>query len=140
MPVLKEAYSPFVGDDYPNRVFWGDTHLHTSYSTDAGMIGNVLGPDEAYRFAKGEIVTASNGLRARLLRPLDWLVVAPIQWAVAVAAADAPRSRLSPILRGAVAGALFNASARAAALAASLRSPPSCCIPRTTLSASIRPA
>jgi len=29
-PVLKEAYSPFVGDDYPDRVFWGDTHQHTS--------------------------------------------------------------------------------------------------------------
>jgi len=69
-------YSPYLGYTYPDRVFFGDTHLHTSYSTDAGMIGNVLGPDEAYRFAKGEIVTASNGLRARLLRPLDWLVVA----------------------------------------------------------------
>ncbi|MCL7989554.1 MAG: DUF3604 domain-containing protein [marine benthic group bacterium] len=69
-------YSPYLGYNYPDRVFFGDTHLHTSFSTDAGMVGNVLGPDEAYRFAKGEIVTSSAGVRARLLRPLDWMVVA----------------------------------------------------------------
>jgi hypothetical protein len=40
------------------------------------MIGNQLGPDEAYRFARGEMVVASNGVRARLQRPLDFLVVA----------------------------------------------------------------
>jgi hypothetical protein len=57
-------------------VFFGDTHLHTSYSTDAGMIGNFLGPDEAYRFARGETVRASGGERAKLIRPLDFLVVA----------------------------------------------------------------
>lgn len=69
-------YSPFVDQAYPNRVFWGDTHLHTSYSTDAGMIGNVLGPDEAFRFARGEKVRASAGTFAQLIRPLDFLVVA----------------------------------------------------------------
>jgi len=69
-------YSPYLNYNYPDRVFFGDTHLHTSYSTDAGMFGNTLGPDEAYRFAKGETVTASGGVRARLLRPPDWLVVA----------------------------------------------------------------
>ncbi len=69
-------YSPFLDESYPNRVLWGDTHLHTSYSTDAGMIGNVLGPDEAYRFARGEKVRASMGTWAQLVRPLDFLVVA----------------------------------------------------------------
>jgi Protein of unknown function (DUF3604) len=33
-------------------------------------------PDEAYRFAKGEVVTSSTGLKAKLARPLDFLVVA----------------------------------------------------------------
>ncbi|MDX1425423.1 MAG: DUF3604 domain-containing protein, partial [Kiloniellales bacterium] len=47
-----QEYSPYLYQNYPDRVFWGDTHLHTSYSTDAGMIGNKLGPDEALRFAK----------------------------------------------------------------------------------------
>jgi len=69
-------YSPYLYQSYPNRVLWGDTHLHTSYSTDAGMIGNFLGPDDAYRFARGEVVRASGGTRARLVRPLDFLVVA----------------------------------------------------------------
>lgn len=57
-------------------MFWGDTHLHTTYSTDAGMIGNRLGPDEAYRFAMGDVVVSSTGVRARLQRPLDFLVIA----------------------------------------------------------------
>ena len=69
-------YSPYLNHNYPDRVYWGDTHVHTSYSTDAGLFGNRLGPDAAYRFAKGEIVVSSMGVRARLLRPLDWLVVA----------------------------------------------------------------
>jgi hypothetical protein len=74
--VGEKNYSPYLYQSYPNRVFWGDTHLHTSYSTDAGMVGNRLGPDEALRFAKGEKVISSTGLPARLIRPLDFLVVA----------------------------------------------------------------
>jgi len=72
----ERAYSPYPAQGFPNRVLFGDTHLHTSYSADAGMIGNTLGPDEAFRFAKGEVVTSSTGLPARLGRPLDFLVVA----------------------------------------------------------------
>ena len=71
----KVTYSPDPQQTFPNRVFFGDTHLHTSYSTDAGMIGNTLGPEEAYRFARGETVKSSPGLPARLNRPLDFLVV-----------------------------------------------------------------
>lgn len=69
-------YSPFVDQYFPARIFWGDTHLHTQNSPDAGFLGNTLGPEEAYRFARGEEVTSSGGLRAKLLRPLDFLVVA----------------------------------------------------------------
>ncbi len=72
----QKEYSPYLERGYPQMVFWGDTHVHTSYSTDAGMIGNRLGPDEAYRFARGEIVVSSTGIRARLQRALDFLVVA----------------------------------------------------------------
>ena len=71
----KVQYSPYPQQTFPNRVFFGDTHLHTSYSTDAGMIGNRLGPEDAYRFARGETVKSSTGLPARLSRPLDFLVV-----------------------------------------------------------------
>jgi len=74
-------YSPYVertvvDSNFAEGVYWGDTHLHTSYSTDAGMMGNTLGPEEAYRFALGEEVVASHGKRVRLIRPLDFLVVA----------------------------------------------------------------
>ena len=54
-----ENYSPFVDRTGLETVYWGDTHLHTAYSTDAGMVGNTLSPDEAYRFARGEEVTSS---------------------------------------------------------------------------------
>ena len=79
--VLSDAYpgteySPYAGRGFPSEVFWGDTHLHTSMSMDAGAFGNRLGLEEAYRFARGEEVTVSTGLKARLSRPLDFLVIA----------------------------------------------------------------
>ena len=69
-------YSPFADQHFATRIFWGDTHLHTRNSIDAGFVGNTLGPEAAFRFARGEEVTSSSGLRAKLLRPLDFLVVA----------------------------------------------------------------
>lgn len=68
-------YSPYPEENFPNRVLFGDTHLHTAYSADAGLVGATTTPDDAYRFAKGETVISSNGLPARLQRPLDFLVV-----------------------------------------------------------------
>ena len=72
----KPPYSPYAGRHFPERVYWGDTHLHTSFSVDAGAFGCRLGPRDAYRFAKGQEVTASSGQPVRLARPLDFLVVA----------------------------------------------------------------
>ena len=69
-------YSPYAERTFPERPLWGDTHLHTGLSMDAGLFGARLGLDEAYRFAKGEEVISNTGLRARLSRPLDWLVIA----------------------------------------------------------------
>ena len=62
--------------DHPTRVYFGDTHLHTAMSMDAGLFGNRLGVEDAYRFARGEEVMASSGQKAKLSRPLDFLVVA----------------------------------------------------------------
>ncbi len=82
--ILALATSAFAQEDYgigndepiPRHVYWGDTHLHTSYSPDANVTGNVkLGPAEAYEFARGKTITAHNGMKARLDRPLDFLVV-----------------------------------------------------------------
>ena len=72
----QRPYSPYAGGAMPNRVFWGDTHLHTSFSMDAGAFGARLGPKDAYRFARGEEVESSTAGRVRLARPLDFLVVA----------------------------------------------------------------
>ena len=71
-----KAYSPYAQRNFPDRVFWGDTHLHTGLSVDAGLFGARLGLDDAYRFARGEEVIASSGQPAKLGRPLDWLVIA----------------------------------------------------------------
>ena len=75
-PADKRLYSPHARQLFPDRVFFGDTHLHTAFSTDAGLVGTTLTPDAAYRFAKGEVVVSSTGIPARLQRPLDFLVVA----------------------------------------------------------------
>ena len=57
----KKSYSPYAGRSFPTRVFWGDTHLHTSNSLDARAMGCILGPEEAFRFARGDEVTSSHG-------------------------------------------------------------------------------
>jgi len=73
--VSRSEFSPYVGREYPTHVFWGETHLHTAVSVDAGTMCRV-GQEDAYRFARGETITTTHGLRAKLSRPLDWLVIA----------------------------------------------------------------
>ncbi|MCL5776905.1 DUF3604 domain-containing protein [Limibaculum sp. FT325] len=69
-------YSPYADRNFPTRPFFGDTHLHTALSMDAGAAGARLDPAAAYRFARGEQVMASSGQPVKLSRPLDFLVVA----------------------------------------------------------------
>ncbi len=78
---------------YPERVYWGDTHLHTSNSVDAFAFGAKLGPEDALRFARGTEVTATGGLKAKLDRPLDFLVIADHSGGLGATQAlyDAPR-------------------------------------------------
>ena len=72
------SYSSPVDRSTPTRVYWGDTHVHTSLSSsDANLSGlNTDKPELAYRFARGETVAARNGMPVRLRRPLDFLVIA----------------------------------------------------------------
>jgi len=72
----KPLYSPYAGRSFPIRPFFGDTHLHTSFSMDAGAFGARLNPRDAYKFARGDQVTSSSGQPVKLARPLDFLVVA----------------------------------------------------------------
>jgi hypothetical protein len=69
-----EYYAPPV--KHPVQVYFGDPHLHTSLSMDAGAWGNNLGLEPAYRFARGAEVTSSSGIQVKLSRPLDWVVIA----------------------------------------------------------------
>jgi hypothetical protein len=73
----KKPYSPYVGRDFPQNVYFGDTHLHTNISLDSYGDGNRnIGPDGAYRFAKGEEIEGHDGVPVRISRPLDFLMVA----------------------------------------------------------------
>lgn len=77
VPMKKvDTYSPYAGRNFPTNVYWGDTHLHTAMSMDAGAFGARLKPEDAYRFALGEEIVSSTGLPVKLSRPLDFLVVA----------------------------------------------------------------
>ena len=71
----EDSFSPYANRNFPSQAFFGDTHVHSSVSMDAGAIGNRLGPDAAFRFARGEEVTSSTGVRAKLSRPLDFMVL-----------------------------------------------------------------
>jgi len=70
-----KAYSPYAKRTFPERPLWGDNHLHTSLSFDAGAFGNRVGLRDTYRLARGEQITASSGQPIRLARPLDWLAI-----------------------------------------------------------------
>ena len=72
----QKHFSPYAGRNFPTEVYWGDTHLHTGMSMDAGAFGARLTPEDAYRFARGEELTSSTNLKVKLDRPLDFLVVA----------------------------------------------------------------
>jgi len=72
----RPGYSPYAGRNFPTRPYFGDTHLHTGFSMDAGAFGARLTPRDAYRFARGEEITSNSGQPVRLSRPLDFLVVA----------------------------------------------------------------
>ncbi len=50
MKARPQEFSPYANRGIPTNVYFGETHLHTTLSTDAGAIGNRLGMEEAYRF------------------------------------------------------------------------------------------
>lgn len=56
-------------------VFWGDTHVHTGWSADAGMDGAITTPEDAYRFALGQEINSNTGMKAKLAVPYDWFLI-----------------------------------------------------------------
>lgn len=68
--------SHIENSEYPQQVYWGDTHVHTDNSIDAFGFGNRLDTEAAMRFARGEQVTSTKGVEAKLSQPLDFIVIA----------------------------------------------------------------
>src|SRR5215203_7341830 len=69
------GYSPYAGRNYPERPYFGDEHVHTAWSVDAGGTGTTLGPEEATSFARGDEVVSTSGQPVRLGQPLDWVAI-----------------------------------------------------------------
>ncbi|MXU66460.1 DUF3604 domain-containing protein [Rhodobacteraceae bacterium KN286] len=72
--MAQDGFSPYAGRSFPTQPFFGDTHLHTMTSVDAGTMTR-LTQEQAFRFSRGEEVTTTHGLRAKLSRPLDFVVM-----------------------------------------------------------------
>ncbi len=61
----------------PERnAYFGETHIHTSWSVDAWLFGNrIAGPDQAYRYAQGQSIKHPMGYDIRIETPLDFMGV-----------------------------------------------------------------
>ncbi|ANT62344.1 hypothetical protein AYJ57_18185 [Salipiger sp. CCB-MM3] len=68
-------YSPYANRAFPTDVFFGDTHVHTALSPDAGGAGTTLGPRDAYRYARGDQVTTSTGQPNKVRVPYDFFMI-----------------------------------------------------------------
>lgn len=72
----ERSYSPSLRNEHPDRLLWGDLHLHSNLSMDAYSLDNeALRPEETYRFAKGETIVSTVADPAKLSRPLNVLSV-----------------------------------------------------------------
>jgi hypothetical protein len=67
--------SPYAFRNFPDRVLFGDMHIHSNLSPDAGLLGTSLTAADVYRAARGETVMSNTGQPFRLVRPLDFLVL-----------------------------------------------------------------
>ena len=70
-----DHFSPYAFRDYPDRVLFGDMHIHSNLSPDAGLLGTSLSAEDVFRAARGETVMSNTGQPFRLVRPLDFLVL-----------------------------------------------------------------
>jgi len=71
-----KTYSPYANKGFPSKVLFGDVHVHTGLSADAGGGGTRLLPRDAYRFARGEQLISNTGQPVRISQPYDFMAVA----------------------------------------------------------------
>ena len=56
-------YSPWADQELPMQVFWGDTHLHSSWSPDAGAGGNIqITPEDASSSARLNMLSVAHAV------------------------------------------------------------------------------
>ena len=98
--ILCLAVGPVLAQGNPLRdVYFGETHLHTSWSFDAYIFGNHLtGPADAYKYAKGETIKHPLGYNIKIDTPLDWMGVTDhSEYVGTVRLANEPGSFLSKL-------------------------------------------
>lgn len=90
-PAFAEQYNP------DRNAYFGETHLHTSWSMDAFAFDNLIdSPKEAYEFARGKTIKHPLGYDIKIRRPLDWMAVTDHSEYVGVTTeANTPGSKLS---------------------------------------------
>ena len=92
--------SPLLAQANPERnVYFGQTHVHTSWSFDAYVFGNtVTGPEDAYKYALGQPIKHPGGYMVQLKRPLDFEAVTDhAEYVGTVKLANDPGSALSKL-------------------------------------------
>jgi hypothetical protein len=63
----------FAQKNPERNVYYGETHLHTSWSFDAFAFGNTIaGPETFYQYALGKSVPHPGGYEVKITKPLDW--------------------------------------------------------------------
>ena len=89
LPTLLLATNAAANTQQASHLYWGDTHLHTSYSFDAFLSNNQSAdPDTAYRWAKGSpVIHPYTRAKVQVGTPLDFLVVSDHAEALGVARA-----------------------------------------------------
>ncbi len=99
-PALPQTTAPTAPQPNPERqAFFGETHVHTSWSFDAFIFGNhVTGPADAYKYAKGETIKHPLGYDIKITTPLDWMGVTDhSEYVGTVRLANEPGSFLSKL-------------------------------------------
>lgn len=91
---------PLVAQGTPERhPYYGETHVHTSWSFDAYIFGNhKAGPDDALKYAMGQPITHPMGYQIKIEQPLDWMGVTDhSEYVGTIALANTPGSAISKL-------------------------------------------
>lgn len=86
-------------DPSDRQAYFGETHVHTSWSFDAYIFGNhITGPADAYKYAKGEPIKHPLGYEIQITTPLDWMGVTDhSEYAGVVRLSNDPSSAISKL-------------------------------------------